>query len=259
MDKKGIVEIRINGKKGELPLTPENYDISEIRVILENAENLLFPNDHKGRPVISYEIREGSVRHILKTSIQAIIGFNALLAQIQSEKNIDFLEYPTAKAISYLQDISRKYQYTFEISTSMEQSSRLTIDPFTHYELPENEWVDAEFYFYGEVTDMGGKGQPNIHVAMPGVGNFTIDTPREVLASYEKNPLYKPLGVRATGRQNLHSGEIDKSSLRFKEFIDYQLTYDEGYLKKLIDKASNTWRDIADPDEWVRELRGAPY
>ena len=92
MDKIGYIEIKITGSKGNLALTPENYDIREIISVLENAENLLFPTDKKDRPTISYKIEEGSVKHIFKTSIQYIIGFNAIVGQINQLQNIDFLD-----------------------------------------------------------------------------------------------------------------------------------------------------------------------
>ena len=70
MEHVGHIEIVVSGAKGNIPLSPDTYDIRDIMGILENAENLLFPGDKKNRPVISYKIEEGSVKHILKTSIQ---------------------------------------------------------------------------------------------------------------------------------------------------------------------------------------------
>ena len=78
MEKIGHIEITITGSKGNIKLSPDNYDIKEIKNILEQAENLLFPSEKKERPVISYNIEEGSVKHIFKTSLQVIIGFNAV-------------------------------------------------------------------------------------------------------------------------------------------------------------------------------------
>ena len=77
MEKIGHIEIRITGSKGNIELSPDNYDIREIISILENAENLIYPGDKKDRPLITYNIEKGSVKHILKTSIQFVIGFNS--------------------------------------------------------------------------------------------------------------------------------------------------------------------------------------
>ena len=108
MDKIGYIEIKVSGSKGNLNLSPDNYDIREIIAILKNAENFLFPYKKKDRSTISYKIEDGAVKCIFKTSIQHIIGFNAIIAQIQRQQNIDFLDLPTAKAIENIQDIVRK-------------------------------------------------------------------------------------------------------------------------------------------------------
>jgi len=91
MDKIGYIEISIQGFRGNFDLSPDNYDIREIISILENAEDFLYPGDKRDRPIISYKIEEGSVKHILKTFIQYIIGFNAVIGQINQVRNIDFL------------------------------------------------------------------------------------------------------------------------------------------------------------------------
>lgn len=58
--------------------------------MLENAEDLLYSGEKKDRPVISYNIESGSVRHVFSTSIQFVIGFNAIIAQINDSQSIDF-------------------------------------------------------------------------------------------------------------------------------------------------------------------------
>jgi len=45
MEKKGYIEIRIVGKRGNLDLSPENFDINEISNVQEQVENPLSPND----------------------------------------------------------------------------------------------------------------------------------------------------------------------------------------------------------------------
>ena len=118
MDKIGYIEIKVSGSKGNLNLTPDNDEIREIITILQNAKNLLLSPKKIDHPTISYKIEEGSVKHIFKTSIQHIIGFNAIITQIRKQQNIDFLDLPTAQAIENIQDIARKKDYVFTISTS---------------------------------------------------------------------------------------------------------------------------------------------
>jgi hypothetical protein len=256
MDKVGFIEINIKGSKGNLDLSPDNYDIREIISILENAEQLLYPGDKRDRPTISYKIEEGSVRHILKTSIQYIIGFNAIIGQVNQVQNIDFLDLGTAKAFENIQDIATKRNYIFSIKTSLDNTNEVKIDKTTRFYRTEAIWADAEFYFYGKVTNAGGKDKANIHVYTDEIGIVRIQTPISFLEQYDENLLYKTFGIRATGKQHSETGELDTSSLKFIELVDYQPKYDAQYLKVLRDKAKKSWLDGINPDNWLNEIRG---
>jgi hypothetical protein len=256
VEKIGFIEIKIAGSKGNLNLTPDNYDIREIISILENAENLLFPTDKKERPTISYKIEEGSVRHIFKTSIQYIIGFNAVIGQVTQLQNIDFLDLSTAKAFENIQDIASKKDYVFTISTSIDKTNEVRLDRTTRLYRTEAIWADAEFYFYGKVTNAGGKDKANIHIFTDELGSVRVETPISFLEGYDENLLYKSFGIRAVGKQHSETGEIDKSTLKFIELVDYQPKYDEKYLKTLRDKAKKSWLGDINPDTWLKDLRG---
>ena len=77
MEKNGQIEIRVSGKIGNVDINPDNFDIREIISILENVDDLLYNGDKKNRPLISYDIQEGSVRNIFKTGIFFAHGVNA--------------------------------------------------------------------------------------------------------------------------------------------------------------------------------------
>lgn len=257
MEKTGYIEIKIKGSKGNLELAPDNYDIREIIAILENAENLLFPNEKRERPTISYKLEQGSVRHIFKTSIQYIIGFNAVIGQVSQTKNIDFLDLPTAKAIENIQEIATKKDYSFTISTSVDNSNKIEIDRSTNFHRSESLWVDAELYIYGKLTNAGGKERANIHIYTEELGTVRVETPISFLEEYEANLLYKVFGIRAVGKQHSETGEIDKSTLKFLELVEYEQSYDEKYLKSLREMAKKSWLGKIDSGKWLREIRGS--
>ena len=255
VEKIGYIEIRITGSKGNIELSPENYDIREIMSILENAENLLYPGDKKERPLISYNIEQGSVKHILKTSIQFIIGFNAIIGQINSIQDIDFLDLSTAKAFENIQNIAIKKDYSFSIKTSLENTNEVKVDRTTRYLRTEAIWADAEFYFYGKITNAGEKDKANIHLLTSELGTIRVQTPISFLEEYEENLLYKSLGIRAIGKQHSTTGEIDSSTLKFIELVDYQPKYDDLYLKSLRDKAKKNWLNNIDAENWLKDIR----
>ena len=175
------------------------------------------------------------------------------MSQVQ---NIDFLDLNTAKAFENIQEIAAKKDYVFSIKTSLENTNEVKIDRTTSYQRTEAIWADAEFYFYGKVTNAGGKDKANIHVFTEELGTVRIQTPISFLEQYDENLLYKTLGIRATGKQHSETGEIDTSTLKFIGLIDYQPKYDEVYLRKLRDKAKTSWLGNSNSDIWLREIRG---
>lgn len=255
MNKIAGIEIRVVGKSGNQDLSPENYDIKHIASILQNVEDLLYPNNKKDRPTITYDIQEGSVRHLFKTTVQTVIGFSAILSQVQANKSIDFLELKTARSIENIQNLSYQKNYEFQIKTSLNDNYELIINPSTKFYRTENIWADAEFYFYGILKDAGGKSKANIHLDTQDYGYLSIETGEEFLKEREENLLYKEFGVRASGKQNIETGEIDTKSLTLLELIDYQPKFDNDYLNFLITKAKKNWNNL-NPDEWLFNLRG---
>lgn len=255
MDKIGDIEIRVVGKSGNLELNPDNYDIKHIASILQNVEDLLYPNNKKDRPLITYDIKEGSVRHLFKTPIQYIIGFSAILGQIRESNSIDFLDLKTARAIENIQQLAQQKNYEFQLTTSLKKQIELSINPNTAFFRTENIWADAELYFYGILKDAGGKSKANIHLDTDDFGYLAIETGQDFLMEQEENLLYKKFGVRATGQQNMETGEIDTKSLKLVELINYNPKYDSDYLTTLIDKAKKTWKGI-DANEWLIDTRG---
>lgn len=256
MENLGFIEIRIVGNRGNIELNPDNYDIREIISVLQTAENLLFPSGKKDRPTISYSIEPGSIRHIIKTSLQAIIGFNAIIGQVGSSSSVDFLESQSAQAIETLQENAIKNNFDLSIRTSLDNSNELNITSKSKFIRTQNIWVDAEFYFYGTLTNAGGKNKANIHLDTEDLGSLTIQTEKEFLGNKEENLLYKDFGVRAIGKQNIQTSEIDKSSLTLIELIDYTPKFDQDYLATLMKKATSSWSEVGDADTWLNSVRG---
>ncbi|XHR94643.1 hypothetical protein ACFJIV_30995 [Mucilaginibacter sp. UC70_90] len=59
MEKIGYLEIRITGTKGNLELKPDTLDIRELMSVLEQSENLLFPNEKERSTNNKLSIRRG--------------------------------------------------------------------------------------------------------------------------------------------------------------------------------------------------------
>lgn len=234
---------------------PEDYDIKALRDLLAEVEVLLFPNDRRERPVISYEVREGSVRHLFLTGVQAVAQTGAVLGLVASTGTIDVLEPRTAKAIEAMQRWAQESDYTFTLRTSLPGTAEVKIDSSTHYFRTEATAVETEVYLYGRVVDAGGKEKPNIHLHVQGQGTYLIAATEAQLTGREDNYLYRTMGIRATGKQDIQTGEIEKGSLQLLELIDYEEKYEEAYLKRLQGRAY-TWLKDIDPDQYLNDVRG---
>ncbi|MBU0765916.1 MAG: T9SS type A sorting domain-containing protein [Bacteroidetes bacterium] len=57
MEEKGYIEVKIEGKIGNKPIKPEDIDIAEIKEIISDIENFLYPgrSEKSDRPHISYK------------------------------------------------------------------------------------------------------------------------------------------------------------------------------------------------------------
>lgn len=251
----GRIEIHVKGQNGQMPLSPDNYDIKEVISILSAIEPMLYPNHRGNRPQIAYHLESGSVRHIFAVTKQAEVEFAAALMLIFSTGSIDSLELPTAKAFEQIQTTAFKKNYDFEFLTSDNPEPLLSITPLTKYYRSEALWVDTELYFYGTLIDAGGKDKSNIHLDTADAGTLVIYADKELLKNEERNLLYKEYGVLSRCKQNAETGEIDASSLKLVKIIDYSPRYDEDYLNGLIDKVGDRYKGV-DIDDYVSKLRG---
>lgn len=255
MERTATFEVIVQGTMGGKPLMPEDFDIRSLRDLLAEVEVLLYPNDRRDRPVISYEVQEGSVRNIFRTGMQAVATAGAVLALVNSTGSLDVLEPRTAGALEAMQRWAIENDQAFILRSNATGLTELRIDRSTSYQRTEATAVETEVYLYGKVVDAGGKERPNIHLQVDGQGMFVIDAQEKFLAGLKENILYHTMGVRATGRQNLQTGEIEKRSLRLIELIDYEQRFQEDYVKRLQAKASQ-WLKNVDPDQYLRAVRG---
>lgn len=255
METQAVFEVRIEGKRGAKSLGPAEFDIRELRGLLDEVEVLLFPNDRRERPVISYHIEEGSVRNLFRTGLQSIVSLGAVIGLVNLQRTLDILEPRTAKAFETIQQWAIEKDYVFTLTTSTDTNTELRIDRTTAFFRSEATLVETELYLYGKVTDAGGKENPNIHLHVDGQGILKIDAEESFLAGLEHNILYHQLGVRAIGRQNVQTGEIERGSLKLIELIDYDQRFEDDYLAGLQAKAKN-WLKNIDPDQYLNDVRG---
>ena len=257
MEEKGYIEVKIDGKIGNKPIKPTDIDIAEIKEIISDVENFLYPgrSEKSDRPHISYSIEEGSARHLFYLPISAVLLFNGLTGEIAKRGTIDFLDFKRAEIIEKFQRKAKEKNFEITFSNSSTDAKILKITKDTKFLNVSANFIETEFILYGKIYAEGGK-DPNFHIITKEYGSLTVAATEEQLLEGEKR-LYKVYGVRVSGKQNLSDGK--PFELRLKNYIEYNPVFDRDVLDLLIERASKKWETVPDVDAWLNELRAGAY
>lgn len=256
MDKQASLYITIKGRAGDEPLAPGNYDVREVQEMLAIAVDVLFGSEKRGRPLATYAIQEGSVKHVLTTLLGIVTIAGSQLEDAMHSHSLAQVDPVRARAIAAMQELAIKRKRIYSVGVSNRETS-LTISDKTKFEIVESKnWAEAEIYLYGQIVDWGGTSKANIHL-LTDSGPITIPTTIEYLSSIEQNMVYKTCCVVAIGKEDAFTGEIDYSSLKVKEIRPYSKSfYDNDYINNLGKKAKANWLgDLENPEAWLQQLR----
>lgn len=237
-------------------VTTETFDIKDLKELLNDVDSIVTSQCRDSRPTISYSVESGSVKNIFKTTRQVAIQLSAVFSMIVAQNSLEGLESRMATSLENIQTNAKKKGYVFQIYSSENPDSILTISPRTNYHVSQDIWIDAEVYLYGTLMDAGGKNTPNIHLTTDNGKNYTISATKDQLRKEKENLLYKYFGVRAKAKQRIDTGEIKEDSLELIELLKFNPIFNEEYLNSLIKQATPRWHGVVDADEWVRSIRG---
>lgn len=245
------IEVHIEGKKGAEKLTPDNYDISELQKVLEVIGKLSPASEND---ILSLRIGEGSVMQTYRGTKQRVAICATMLTLIAGNMYLEDVDTTVAEKVESIQKSAKQYGYTYTISTSV-STQRLLISPTTNYGRKETEWVDSDFYLYGEVLLTGGV-KPKLQLDTKEYGRLTIAADKDFLIQAQ-NLLYHTCGMWVSGQQNIRTNEMNKANLKLIEMIgDYTPNLDIEHLNHCIEKATAEWGGQAGYDEWYHLVKG---
>lgn len=112
-------------------------------------------------------------------------------------------------------------------------------------------WIPSLSVFEGEITDVGGKDKPNIHLLFNGK-TLNIDATKEQLSSIEENMLYKNKRIKASYLFNPRTGDMKEHKLL--AFLE-KPTLDIDKLNQFIEQGTKDWADVQDITAWIEEHR----
>lgn len=251
MEEQGYIEVRVTNRDNSLK--PKDVDINEIKDFISDVEIFLYPNrkEKQNRPHISYNLEEGSAKHKFYLPITAVILFNGLISEIKTRNTIDFLDHKRQSIIDKFQKKATNEGYRLELKNSISQETYLLIDESTHFEMITPNFMESEFYLYGEIYQEGGKN-PNLHIATKKYGNLTVSATKEQIMKGEKKT-YKPYGIKVRGKKSFEDQKL--TDLVLLDFVQYKPDFNQELLDKVIDKASKNLSKITDVDVWLNDIK----
>ena len=113
MKRTDYIEIHITGKKGVDNLSLDNYDVAELKNVLDIIIKLC-PQIDKNDP-LSLTIVNGSVKQIFKGSKQRIAMFSTILSLVVGNPYLEDIESQTAISVEELQKSAKTTGYTYSI------------------------------------------------------------------------------------------------------------------------------------------------
>jgi hypothetical protein len=177
------------------------------------------------------------------------------LQMLSATSDLDKID-PKRRAIVQRWQSSARKRASFKVKIKTHEGVVIAISNQTNFHTEnEQRLVNVERYVHGEVVDLGGVGQPNAHIKLPDGKTLVVRTDRELIRSEKENHLYKQVHLRIRAKLDLATGELFDAQL--VEFVHYSPRFDEQAFDKLTARGEEAWKDVDDPAEWVRHIRGA--
>jgi hypothetical protein len=119
----------------------------------------------------------------------------------------------------------------------------------------QDQWIPAEHYLVGEITDWGGAGDVNMHLRLRDTQKIVkIDMTVSQIREQERNLVRHRAVVQVRGEKNPRTGEWQKLKLISMRPLAPKVSSAE--MERFIAKGAKIWADVPSGATWVEEQRG---
>lgn len=254
----GELYFSVKGMLAENPVSPDNISLPILNDLVE-AMTKFIKGDSSRTDLsgMSVAVRQGSFALAVPPSeiiAAAIIDFREVY-QTGSLNSIDPIR---AKVIADLQEKANKnggIEYVISDTSSQLENRKVVINKESNYSYNDEElWIPTEIYLYGQVFNMGGKNQPNVHIGLQNGDTIKVNADMQLLADDNINRLYKDQLVKVSAEQNLQTKKLRKESLI--GFENYKPSFNEQDFMKTVEQVEPSWQDVPNELEWLESIRG---
>lgn len=251
------MRFKIDGYFNGQEINPKNIPMSLLVSFVKDISELIMSyNERSKSDDIIISIEKGSFEYMLHDLKEPEYNnINEDLEVITKNKSYAAVNSKRATIIQSLVNATKKYSGISIIVENEDGSNKFVFDSNSNFSnISNNVLVDSELYLYGEIQDMGGIKNSNIHIRTDEGKNITIDCKKEDLRNDEINRIYKYSGIRVNAKYNIETKEYQDYS--FIEFVEYNPVYDEEKIQKHVKQGTKAWEKIKDHNKWLREIRG---
>jgi hypothetical protein len=255
MDEKKI-EINIKGEG----VTPGNIRARDLADLLVSSEEMFAsvilsqqPNITRDEIVIGLVgIYSGTVRlEFAPQSAEVTFAAADRIAQAFTENNLRSLPLASLENMKTITSFAKKRNCDIEFTSRNGQSiSLMTFHPETIIDLPPD--IHGETVIYGKLVRIGGR-DPTAMIELTDNEQITCDILDQEVAKTLAPRLYNWIGLKGEAKWN--SGDFSLQSFRITGITEYEDSSILETFRELRDLIGEYFKDIEDPDDYVRKLR----
>lgn len=252
MESHNALRFALNDRIDDAPVGPSHVPLSLLGQFRGDVEEFLKGSNKEVDPSeVIVSIEEGSLA-IVAHGLLAAAGLWADLTTLQNPSQLGLLDPKRAAVVERWQAAARKNEHRSYLLGDESKTVTVRVDSASDFRNQISAvWVRVEKFLSGRVVDMGGANRPNIHLKSTSGKSMTISASQELIASEEKNRLYRPALLRVSAEENLRTGEL--RNLTLLAFDSSHPHWDEAEFANLVKKGTQAWGNV--PDNWLEELR----
>jgi len=209
---------------------------------------------------VKVQVHEGS--YLLRVVIPA--GLLASLisdtAKIADSGSLAEIDSNRAKVIQRWQQRAKmEPTLTYAVRSPRGAFAPVVISQASNLQREERvQWVDAERYLIGEITDWGGAQSPNVHLRLRNSREtLIVDATADQIRQQRENLVFHKAIVHVRAKQNPKTGEL--KDYKLVELRAYAPNVEDARLDPLFAAGAKAWAGVADGGGWVEELRGGAH
>ncbi|MVW80203.1 hypothetical protein [Bordetella sp. 02P26C-1] len=248
------VTIAFRDKSRGYEISPDRVPLTFLTAVSKDVQDFI---KGPGKDIDMAEV-EVCIRHGSLAIQSGHVVSASLVADIQALSRSTDL----AKVSKRRREIVRKWQerahrvkgFVVRIATPWTGNDILVSGETNYREARSSRVVTVERYIKGEILDLGGVTDSNAHIKLPDGQKLTIKTDRELIRSEPRNLVYREVHLRIRAKLDLDTQKLSDPELI--SFVDYEPKFDPNRFAEAVRKGREAWRDVGDPAEWVRSIRG---